>query len=188
MREVVLMPICFDLIQNVFEAALTEFLRREEASLAGGVSERNSCGRFAIYMQQIANESGLDNYFADTEYNRKQGNQIKTILDGDMKEITITSDLILHSRGENIAEDNLIAVEMKKSERSDAEKDADRDRLRAMTKSGYDGVWTNDGTTHPEHVCGYRLGIYIEVNKDDRTALIEHYIQGERVKSAIKSY
>jgi hypothetical protein len=168
------MPIPIELIPHVLEASLEEFFRREARALADGVSERNNCGRLSIYMQRAADECGLANYFADTEYNRKQDGQIKTILDDDMKVITINCDLILHSRGESIAEDNLIAIEMKKSQRCDDGKIADRDRLRAMTKSSGGGVWSNDGTVHPEHVCGYRLGVYIEIDSDDRKALIEH--------------
>ena len=76
-----------------------------------------------------------------------------------MQVIQISADLILHSRGNNVAEDSLIAVEMKKSGRPTKEKHADRNRLRAMTKGSYDGIWSNDRTTHPEHVCGYRLGV-----------------------------
>ena len=92
------------------------------------------------------------------------------------------------SRILSIAEDNLIAIEMKKSQRCDDGKIADRDRLRAMTKSSGGGVWSNDGTVHPEHVCGYRLGVYIEIDSDDRKALIEHFVGGERVCSTEISY
>lgn len=38
-----------------------------------------------------------------------------TTINGEMKEITIQCDLIVHSRGTNKQRDNLIAVEMKKS-------------------------------------------------------------------------
>lgn len=182
------MPIEIAVIEGVLESSLTEFFRRELRALEDRVSERNNCGRLAIYMQRAADECGLGNYFADIEYNRKQGGQVKTILDDDMQVITINADLILHSRGESIAEDNLIAIEMKKSERSAYQKDADRDRLRAMTKSSYDGVWSNDGTAHPEHVCGYRLGVYIEIDSNNRSSMIEHFIGGERVFSTKMDY
>jgi len=46
-----------------------------------------------MYMQRIANESGLVGYFADTEYNRMQGGQIKTILGKSMK---IHNDQLRH--------------------------------------------------------------------------------------------
>lgn len=141
-----------------------------------------------MYMQRIANESGLVGYFADTEYNRMQGGQIKTILGKSMKIITINCDIILHSRGGSVTEDNLIAIEMKKSQRPVREKNEDRDRLRTLTKRSYDRVWSNDGTTHPEHVCGYRLGAYIEVNNPKRNVRIEYFMHGKRVESVARLY
>jgi hypothetical protein len=105
-----------------------------------------------------------------------------------MQVIEISADLILHSRGANIAEDNLIALEMKKSSRPPKEKKADRQRLRAMTKSSYDGVWSNDGTTHPEHVCGYRLGVYVEINRKARKLRIEYFVRGERTRVRSKAF
>jgi hypothetical protein len=182
------MPFSLDLIHRLVERALEEFFHHEADGLAGDVSERNSCGRLAMHMQREASEEGLVHYFADTEYNRKQGGQVKTILDDEMKVITITADLILHSRGQSIPEDNLIAVEMKKAGRPSKEKQADRDRLRAMTKASYDGVWSNDGSTHPEHVCGYRLGVYIELNSADRTARLEYFVGGRCTGTESKSY
>lgn len=177
------MPISTELLQRVLNDALHEFFQREGAGLAGGVNERNSCGRLAIYLEQAAKKSGLTGYYADPEYNRKQGGQVKTILDKRMRVITINADLLLHSRGEKIAEDNLIAIEMKKSGRPEAEKNSDRNRLRAMTKSSFDDIWSNDGKTHPEHVCGYRLGVFIEVDSVKRIANLEYFRDGKRIGS-----
>ena len=52
----------------------------------------------------------------DTEYNRN-GGSLKTIFDNerDLKVIKVTCDIIVHSRGKNIKQDNLICIEMKKS-------------------------------------------------------------------------
>jgi hypothetical protein len=182
------MAIPTELLQDLLHRALSEFFEREAEALIRGVNERNSCGRLAIYLDRVASEAGLAGYFADTEYNRKHGGQIKTILDGNRQVITINCDLILHSRGVNIAEDNLIAVEMKKANRPAREKAADRNRLRAMTKSSFDDIWSNDGTTHPEHVCGYRLGVYIELHSTDRVANLEYFMRGEQTGSETRHY
>ncbi len=48
--------------------------------------------------------------------------------------IPITWDIIVQSRGEYINQDNLIAIEMKKSSNTKAEKDKDRERLIALTE------------------------------------------------------
>ncbi len=59
--------------------------------------------------------------------------------------MTIICDLIVHSRGEIVEKDNLIALEMKKAYRSMQEKENDKTRLVALTKDSYDGVWSFDG-------------------------------------------
>lgn len=175
------MTIPIELLDSVLSDALDDFFRLETALILDRVSERNSCQRLSIYLERRAQENGLAGYRADTEYNRKQGGRVKTILGENMEVVVIQSDLILHSSGHNVSEDNLIAVEMKKSERPEHEKESDRKRLRAMTKTSFDGVWSNDGTTHPEHVCGYRLGLYIELDANRRIALLERYASGELV-------
>lgn len=72
----------------------------------------------------------------------------------------------MHSRGRHPEQDNLIAIEMKKANRPQAEKTADKERLKALTKDTFDDTWSYDGVTLPEHVCRYVIGIYypIEVN------------------------
>ena len=174
------MPINPSLIHAVFETSLDLFFANEVTEVLEGVNERSSCGRLAIYMERVAHEHGLTKYFADTEYNRKQNGRVKTILDDDMKVVTINCDLILHSRGQIIAEDNLIAVEMKKSERPNAEKVDDRNRLRALTKSSFDDIWSNDGVALPEHVCGYALGTFIELDRKQRRCRVEYFSIGEK--------
>lgn len=47
------------------------------------------------------------------------------------------------------------------------EKENDKARLVALTKDSYDGVWSFDGKTLPEHVCGYDLGIYYEIDSNN---------------------
>jgi hypothetical protein len=181
------MAIPIEQLQDILERSLSEFFEREAATLLDGVSERSSCCRLANYMERIVLEAGLNGYIADTEYNRKQGGQVKTILDGNLKAITITADLILHSRG-TVDEDNLIAIEMKKADRPDREKESDRERLRAMTKSPDDEIWPLDAKAASEHVCGYRLGAYIELNNRTRKASIEYFIGGEPAGSVSRSY
>lgn len=182
------MPIDKPLIRSVLDQSLERFLETEINVLLRDVSERNNCGRLAIYMERIAQASGLTGYYADTEYNRKQNGEVKTILDDQFKIVTINCDLILHSRGNNVAEDNLIAVEMKKSDRPSKEKQKDRDRLRALTKASFDNVWSSDGVTQPEHVCGYVLGAYIEINQAKRTCLVEYYAEGKQVEEVQRSF
>ncbi len=167
------------LIFEVFTLSLQTFLEKESQEIIEGVNERNNCGRWAMYLQQVAHEKGLQEYIADPEYNRKQNGQIKTVLDGESRIITVNCDLILHTRGANIAADNLIAIEVKKYDQPDEEKQRDRERLRALTKESFDGIWVNDGSNPPEHVCGYRLGVFVELDRRHRICCVEYYRNGE---------
>lgn len=167
-------------MNRIFNESNDLFLVREIDNILNDVNERNLCGRLAIYLNDKLKEYDIKGYFVDQEYNRKQNGQIKTILDDEFNVITINCDIIIHSRGQNIQKDNLIAIEMKKYNRPELEKDNDRKRLRALTKDRYDDIWSNDGITLPEHVCGYSLGFYIELNIKTRICLIEQYIKGKK--------
>lgn len=169
-------------MNEIFAEAFNQFLSEERPNIRNGVAERNLCGRLAIYLENAKNNAGLSAYYSDTEYNRKQNGKVKTILDDEMQVVVINCDLILHSRGEIVERDNLIAIEMKKANRPQAEKDRDRARLRAMTKTTYDDIWSYDGETHPEHVCGYELGIYIELDVSGEKYLVEEFRSGDSVK------
>ncbi|MFT4161809.1 hypothetical protein [Shinella sp.] len=168
-------------LRKIFDSSLIEFTSREAENILNGTSERNLCARWAPLLEKIATEGGFASYYADVEYNRKQDGKVKTILDEEWKVVSITCDLILHSRGNVVESDNLIAIEMKRSEHPEEEKRKDRMRLRAMTKSSYDGVWSNDGKLHPEHVCGYSLGFYVELVSAARLFWVEEYQKGELV-------
>lgn len=172
-----------DLLNRIFSESLSIFLNEELENILDDVAERNLCSRLSIYLTNKIDEYELNGYYADAEYNRKQGGRVKTILNDNMEVIIIQSDLIVHSRGRNLEQDNLLAIEMKKSSRPENEKIADRNRLRAMTKKSYDNIWSYDGKTHPEHVCGYILGIYIILNVTARTFTLEFYRDGEQFRS-----
>lgn len=121
-------------------------------------------------------------YYTDVEYNRNKGGKLKnikkTVQGVNETVVTINCDLILHSRGQYIEQDNLIAIEMKKSSRPRASKAADRERLIALTKDSYDNVWSFDGHTLPEYVCRYVLGVYYEIKYSERKILLEYYHRG----------
>jgi hypothetical protein len=177
-----------EIVEQIFQEAKDIFFVEECDNILSDIAERNLCGRMSIYLTCKLKEYNITGYFADTEYNRKQGGQVKTILDDELNIVTIQSDLIVHSRGKFIEQDNLLAIEMKKSTRPEAEKIADRNRLRAMTKTSYDDVWSADGQTHPEHVCGYILGVYIILNIAARKYTLEFYRHGEQVNLVTRNF
>ena len=177
-----------DLLRTLFYDSFQSFLRDEKENILNGTSERHLCQRLSIPLQSKADEAGLLGYFADTEYNRNFDGRVKTILDERSVVVKITCDLILHSRGVIKKHDNLIAVEMKRRERPESEKDDDRARLRALTKASYDDVWSADGETLPEHVCGYDLGYYLELDLKNRCFLLEEYRAGHLHDSSVLKF
>jgi hypothetical protein len=48
-----------------------------------------------------------------------------------------------------------------------------------MTKASFDDIWSNDGTTRPEHVCEYLLGYFIELNIARRTYILQEFRNGK---------
>lgn len=170
-------------MKELFLSANEKFLNKDRKLIVDDVSERALCAALKSHLERELEVSEYSMYYADVEYNRNCGN-IKTILDDNLQVIKVQCDLIIHSRGENENQDNLIALEMKKEYQSDEEKDNDRARLRALTKSkNSNDVWSYDGKTFPQHVCGYKLGIYYEVCSD--CIYVEYYENGTMVN---KSY
>jgi len=136
----------FDQMVALFETANRAFIQDDIDLFKSGVSERTLCGALMLHMHNIISKNdNFKNYYTDVEYNRNKGGKIKnikkTIQGTDEQVVSITCDLILHSRGTCIEQDNLIAVEMKKSNRQPREKRADKERLMALTKDSYDDVW-----------------------------------------------
>jgi hypothetical protein len=164
-------------LYTLFEDAFRAFARKDAASIRDNVAERNLCGRLAIQFELRLPQFGLDKYYADPEYNRKQNGLIKTILNGEFEVVQVTCDLLLHSRGEQ-SRDNLIAIEMAKPDKTADQIRSDRHRLMVLTKESFDDVWSFDGETHPEHVCGYLLGAFIMVDRAENSATVEFFEGG----------
>lgn len=171
------MAISQEVMYSLFQGALRRFLVKDAANIRNNISERNLCSRLAMQFENLLSNYDLEAYYADPEYNRKQEGQIKTILSGDMQVIKVTCDLIVHSRGE-LGRDNLIAIEMAKPDKTAEQIQSDRLRLMALTKRSFDDVWSYDGVTHPEHVCGYLLGAFIMVDRTKEVASVEFFEDG----------
>lgn len=75
---------------------------------------------------------------------------------------------------------------MKKTYRSQEEKENDRKRRIALTKSTYDNdVWSYDDKNFPEHVCRYIIGIYHEIDWENKKIIIESYKGGQLAENKI---
>lgn len=172
-------------LKKLFIDSLDDFVNNDATLIEDDVNERSLCSRLAMYIQSRSNAAGLKEYVCDTEYNRKQEGRVKTIVNLESVVINITPDIILHSRGRIRQRDNLIAIEMKKSHRPRYEFEADIGRLQCMTREPSDGIYSYDGTTMPEHVCGYELGVFLIVNRNNKTIVYytieEGKVTGENV-------
>lgn len=178
-----------DYIKKIFSISNNKFLFKELSLIKSGVSERCICASFKSFIEYELQKSLMyKKYYVDVEYNRNAGH-IKTIINDKEQIININCDLIVHSRGENEEHDNLIALEMKKSYRSQEEKDSDRNRLISLTKPvSTNEVWSYDGKTFPQHVCGYYLGVYYEIDIQNEIIIIEYYMQGRMVEKYYKKF
>lgn len=171
-------------LKHIFLKANSKLLNEDLELFLCHVSERTLCGALKQHLDYYIAKTRFCGYHTDVEYNRNINGRIKTCCIEDEKDglqtITINCDLIVHSRGHIIEQDNLIAIEMKKSNRSKKEKDADKKRLKALTKNSFDDIWSFDGTSLPEHVCRYKLGVYYEINYRKHTILLEYYYHGNK--------
>jgi len=174
---------------NLFIASSERFVESQKALILSGVSERCLCGSLMTYVRYALDQSEFRHYHADIEYNRNFDGRIKTIIDERSTVINITCDLIVHSRGENTDQDNLIAIEMKKDTHTEEVKNNDRKRLRALTKGRDDAnTYSADGRTLPENVCGYLIGVYYEICIAQRIIKIEYYREGEYKSSFTRRF
>ena len=135
-KELCNKAICYETLVHVFEEANRLFLENDIELIESNVNERTLCGAFMLHMHDIIkNDNKFAGYYTDIEYNRNKGaikTAVKTINGPDLKVIKINCDIILHSRGCHPEQDNLIAIEMKKSSRPSREKNEDRLRLMAL--------------------------------------------------------
>lgn len=168
-------------LKELFLKANKNFLQKDRKLLMDKVSERTLCGALMLKLHEVLKETEYGNYYVDVEYNRNKG-EVKTIYNGRAEVIKVNCDLIVHSRGENILQDNLIAIEMKKNEQPFLEKEDDRIRLSCLTKDSFDdNVWSYDGKIFPKHVCRYKIGIFYEINLNRMSLKLEYYYQGNKI-------
>ncbi|WP_214825902.1 hypothetical protein [Exiguobacterium algae] len=171
---------------ELFQGANERFLGEQENLIASRVSERTLCGQLMIYLNdRLRRLEGYDRYYVDVEYNRNFNRQIKRILNHRNEAVSVTCDLIVHSRGEVSQQDNLVAIEMKKVKNRAGERSrtimTDQERLKALTRPSYDNDWHFDGYALPEYICRYVLGVYYQINYHQRTIWIQYYRNGEVV-------
>lgn len=175
---------------ELFEKANRNFLNNHLMLLESRVSERTMCGQLQIMLNDLFREdSDYKGYYVDVEYNRNVGRRIKRIRNDRYEEVNITCDLIVHSRGKDSKQDNLIAIEMKKVERRSLRREEeiikDKERLMALTRPTYGKDWRHESENLPDFVCRFILGVYYEINYINRKIYIQYYRSGEMVDDRV---
>lgn len=179
----------FGRLMQIFIDCSNLFVTNEKELILSGVSERCLCGSFMLILRRALDSSEFRNYFSDIEYNRNFNGLTKTIIDNNTEVVMITCDLIIHSRGLIPAQDNLIAVEMKRDNHLETEKEKDRIRLRALTSSTNDTMmYLGNGVELPRHVCGYLVGVFYEISILNRHVNIEYYRDGAIYKRFVQNF
>lgn len=148
---------------EIITKTISEFNSKETYLIKNNLSERCICSKFAQYLnEEIKSNDNYSGYEVDVEYNRGiHGNEMesKKLFDSN-----ITVDIIIHKRGYNpdFGFDNLICIEMKKSNdrRGMAGIERDQKRLEALTN-------------YEQGFC-YKLGIMLLANiKEQRLEILE---------------
>jgi hypothetical protein len=74
---------------------------------------------------------------------------------------------------------------MKKKKHSKASKNADRRRLEALTRTR---AAARRLSRRPDHVYGYQLGLFVELDTDKAAYLVEVYREGTKVDEIRDSF
>lgn len=126
-------------LKNIVEQAIIKFNNCEKYLLDNNLSERCICSKFAMYLRDEIKDSEFNAYIVDVEYNRGNNGICNNPKILNSKNIVV--DLIVHKRGydETYGYDNLICIEMKKSNDSRRAQGIidDEDRLRKLTNYQY---------------------------------------------------
>ena len=169
-------------LKDLFESANKSFINNNIELIERDVSERTLCGALMIELHEALKKTRFFNYYVDVEYNRNIYNRDrfkKIISENNQGNRKIICDLIVHQRGkEDPMIDNLIAIEMKKSNRRPKDKKKDRERLKSLTQP-YNSMEINDRIDAFNVVRGYALGVYYELDISRKKLLIEYYVKGK---------
>ena len=166
--------VALELFYNANKLFIEDNIRNIEL----GVSEITLQGAFSQAFKECLKEMKIYNYYSDINYNKNKY-FTKCIINEQMEYFDIFCDLIIHSRGENLDQDNLLAIEMKKKENK-KDRLKDRRRLEIMTSDSYIGEILFDEL--PPYICRYSLGIFYDLDIKKRQIKLDFYQHGALVK------
>ena len=159
-------------LKDLFGEAHRAFMEKSYVLLDEEVFERCLCGALMHELNKQLEKNACNNYYADIEFNRNK-KRVKQLPNDDGFDNNILPDIIVHSRGKETI-DNLLVLEMKKSSAEQQDKKKDRNRLRKMTKQN-----CKEGS----YSYKYKLGVYYEINFEEKQILVEFYQTGRRIST-----
>lgn len=146
------------------------------------VTEQNVCARLALHLENLMRE--YDNshtrkmfkkYYVDVEYNRMVDlngkKQKKSIIYPSGIKETIICDLLVHSRGKVKQQENLLALEMKKTKNEDSV-DTDQERLMCL-------ILPAPNDSQCKSMYNTLLGVFLEYDENECNMICYEYFDGE---------
>lgn len=153
-------------LRNIVNLAISKFNEREKYLIENNLSERCICSKFAMYLSNEISNSEFYNYSVDVEYNR--GNNGINYNPKVLSNKNIVVDLIVHKRGydETLGYDNLICIEMKKSNDS------------RRTQGIMDDESRLEKLTNYQYSFNYQIGLLllVDIKKKELYIKSEYYL------------
>lgn len=168
---------------EIFLQALCYVHESHSSLFEDKVNERDVCSHLLSFIERSKENTWFANYFVDVEYNRMLGGGPKIIFDEkNGRDITIIPDLVIHGRGRIDGHENLLCVEIKKSNAPSSEKEDDLLRLSFLTKREI------HLPRNTNYVYGYLVGIYYEYNDSNQRSKLEIFKNGRAVHTMIFNF
>ncbi len=139
----------FKKIEELIRKCIERLYKEDEYLIIHNLCERTLVFRFGIYMYELMKEDNLlKNYYLDNEYNRNV-DDIKATRHYPKGRYV---DMIIHNRGKNGEENNILAIEFKrnrvcKEDRKKIDDLIDKEGLYKY-KYGFTITFKKDGTTY----------------------------------------
>lgn len=171
-----------NILLNMLKRAIKILYETDYENIKLDVTEQNVCARLALHLENLMREYDnshtrkmFKNYYVDVEYNRivdLNGKKHKKaiIYPSGIKE-TIICDLLVHSRGKDKQQENLLALEMKKTANKDSV-DSDQKRLMCLISPAPDDSLCKS-------MYNTLLGVFLEYNENECNMICYEYFDEE---------
>lgn len=171
-----------NILLNMLRRAINILYETDYENIKLDVTEQNICARLAHHLENLMREYDnshtrkmFKNYYVDVEYNRMvdlnwKKHKKSIIYPSGIKE-TIICDLLVHSRGKVKKQENLLALEMKKTKNEDS---VDSDQYRLMCL-----ILPAPNDSQCKSMYNTLLGVFLEYNENECNMICYEYFDEE---------